>query len=347
MASILSLGRRAAEIVLAVLFLGSYALLEGNDAVVEFAAGGIQLRQEARISMEKERLKIGLGNVTVEYEFLNMADQDITTEVAFPIPPYEYNPSALQTGYPYFTDFRVWVDGQEVKYETEIRAKFKDTDYTDLLLGLGIDIETFGDSNPQAEVDNSQIAKLPKSAKENLMRLGLLDEIVSTDGTVETRENSPQWTVQKTYHWRQQFPAHKILKVRHEYSPSSGYYQLIVGAAPFQLEDLVKEACLDPALEKRLGAAGERMKAREGSIHAMGTQEVVKYILTTANTWRTPIKDFELIVERPQTPGQAKKFISFCWDGKVQRLDENHFVARETNFVPARELAVYYFQGEF
>jgi hypothetical protein len=334
MASILSLGRRATEILLAVLLLGSCALLQGNDAVVELAAGGIQLRQEARISMEKERLKISLDNVTVEYEFLNMADQDISTQVAFPIPPYEYDPSALQTRYPYFTDFRVWVDGQEVKYETEIRAKLNGTDYTDLLLGLGIDIETFGHSVADAQVDNSQIAQLPKSAKENLVRLGLIEEV----------DGYPLWSVHKTYHWRERFPAHKILNVRHEYGPVVGWYQLIVGAAPFQLNDLVKHACLDPSLEKRLSAAGDRMMSREGGIHAMGTQELVKYILTTANTWRTPIKDFELIVERP---GQGKKFISFCWDGKVQRLDENHFVARETNFIPARELNVYYLQGDF
>lgn len=320
---------------LAVILLGSCAFLQGNDAVVELAAGGIQLRQEARISMEKERLKISLDEVTVEYEFLNMADQEISIEVAFPIPPYEYDPSALQTRYPYFTDFRVWADGQEVKYETEIRAKLNATDYTDLLRGLGIDIETFGHSVADSDTDNSQISMLPKSAEENLIRLGLIDGA-----------GHPDWSVQKTYHWRQRFPAHKILNVRHEYAPVVGWYQLIVGADPAQLNGLVRDACIAPSLQKRLSAAGDRM-SREGSIHATGTKELVKYILTTANTWRTPIKDFELIVERPEAAGQGKKFISFCWDGKVQRLDENHFVARETNFIPARDLSVYYLSGDF
>jgi hypothetical protein len=125
-----------------------------------------------------------------------------------------------------------------------------------------------------------------------------------------------------------------------------GIYQLIVGADPSQLDDLVRDACIGPSLQKRLSAAGDRM-AREGSIHMVGTQELVKYILTTANTWRTPIKDFALIVERPETPSQGKKFISFCWDGKVQRLDDNHIVARETNFIPARDLSVYYLSGDF
>ena len=60
-----------------------------NDAAASTAAGGIQLRREARISMEKERLFISEKKITVEYEFLNETDQDITTEVAFPVPPYD------------------------------------------------------------------------------------------------------------------------------------------------------------------------------------------------------------------------------------------------------------------
>jgi hypothetical protein len=336
-ASILKLRRHAAEMLLAALLLGSCASLQANDAVVEFAAGGIQLRKEARISMEKERLKISLGNVTVEYEFLNMADQDITIEVAFPIPPYEYDPAALQSRYPYFNEFRVWVDGQEVKYETEIRAKLEDADYTDVLRGLDIDIETFGHSVADTVEDKSQIAMLPKSAKENLIRLGLIDE------------NGPRWSVHKTYYWRQRFPAHKILHVRHEYAPVVGLYQGITvgaGADPWVLDWLVKKTCLDPSLVKRLRAAADRM-ATEGSIHAVGAQQLVKYILTTANTWKTPIKDFELIVERPETPDQGKTYISFCWDGKVQRLDANHFVARASVFTPTQELTVYYLEGDF
>lgn len=340
MAPTLSLGKHAATVFLAVLLLGSCALLHGNDAVIEFAAGGIQLRQETRISMEKERLTISRERVTVEYEFLNLADQDITTEVAFPIPPYKYEFSALQTRYPYFTDFRVWADGQDVEYQTEVRAKLGDADFTDLLHGLDIDIETFGHSAAEAEVDNSEIRTLPKPSREKLARLGLIDET-----------ELPQWSVQKVYYWRQRFPAHKILNVRHEYGPNVGYYQIPPG--PSELEEFVKESCLDPSLEKRLSAVSNRM-FKEGSIHPLGLETVVKYILTTANTWRTPIKDFQLVVERPETTdfsspsAQAgKTFVSFCWDGEVQRLDKNHFLARRADFVPARELVVYYLQGDF
>jgi hypothetical protein len=46
----------------------------GNDSAASVAVGGIQLKREARISMEKERLTISSERVTVEYEFLNMFD---------------------------------------------------------------------------------------------------------------------------------------------------------------------------------------------------------------------------------------------------------------------------------
>ena len=63
----------------------------------------------------------------------------------------------------------------------------------------------------------------------------------------------------------------------------------------------------------------------------------VKYILTTANSWKTPIRDFELIVEKP-----AGQFVSFCWDGTVEKLSDTRFRAKASNFVPKRELLIYF-----
>ena len=87
------------------------------------AAGGIQLRQEARISMEKERLSISEKKVTVEYEFLNNTDKDVTTEIAFPVPPYDetYLDASFNKR---IDDFRVWVEGRETKFQTEVKATF-------------------------------------------------------------------------------------------------------------------------------------------------------------------------------------------------------------------------------
>jgi Domain of unknown function (DUF4424) len=83
--------------------------LHGDDGAASVAAGGIVLRKESRISMEKERLTVGARKVTVEFDFLNESDQDITTEVAFPIPPYDESPALGSERLPNFPDFRVWV----------------------------------------------------------------------------------------------------------------------------------------------------------------------------------------------------------------------------------------------
>jgi len=66
----------------------------------------------------------------------------------------------------------------------------------------------------------------------------------------------------------------------------------------------------------------------------------VDFILTTANTWKTPIEDFTLIVEKPDEPTSNVNFVSFCWDGPVTKIDDHHFAAHLTNFIPKKELRV-------
>jgi len=76
----------------------------------------------------------------------------------------------------------------------------------------------------------------------------------------------------------------------------------------------------------------------------------VDFILTTANTWKTPIEDFTLIVERPKpdkliatkasSRAPNETVVSFCWAGPIEKTDANHFEAHLTNFVPKKELRV-------
>jgi hypothetical protein len=312
---------------------------KGNDGAASTAAGGIQLKREARISMEKERLVISEQKITVEYEFLNETDRDITTEVAFPIPPYT---RSLDNDQPQAVDnFRIWIEGREIKYQTEARAMLGNVDYGDRLRQLGIDIVTLGHFEYPADQNatfSRDFDKLSKQQQDELRRLGLFDEAF------------PQWKVALTHHWQQTFPARKILHVRHEYKPVTG--DMITG-----LGDLISpqpetrhlanfaQWCIDPPLRKTL----------TGVIRKKGFSSVrwVDYILTTANTWRTPIKEFELVVERRNPdfiPGNdytaRHYFVSFCWDGPVAQPDPDHFVARATNFVPAKELSIAFFPGD-
>jgi hypothetical protein len=307
----------------------------GNDGAASTAAGGIQLKKEARISMEKERLFISEKTITVDYEFLNETDRDVSTEVAFPVPPYGYAGMFIGGDNPLPVEyFRVWVEGREVAYQSEVKAMRKGVDYSARLRELGVDVVSLGHfDDPGKEPFSRDFAKLSKQPQSELRRAGLFDEF-----------SFPRWTVMMTHHWQQTFPAHKILHVRHEYAP-------VVGGEGTVPDDLINKKaekrhlvtfaqwCINPPLQKTL----------EASMHRTESSFVkwADYILTTANTWKTPIKQFELVVERPKPDTSAKSYyVSFCWDGQILQPDPDHFVVRATNFVPKRELSIAFFPRE-
>ncbi len=70
----------------------------------------------------------------------------------------------------------------------------------------------------------------------------------------------------------------------------------------------------------------------------------VDFILTSANTWKTPIEDFTLIVERPHEKDTIADYVSFCWDGPVTKIDADHFEAHAVNFVPKKEIRIWFFE---
>ena len=145
------------------------------------------------------------------------------------------------------------------------------------------------------------------------------------------------------------FSAHKILHVRHEYKPVEG--EMItdptdLGSKPDtrHLANFAKW-CVDPPLRKTLTAVMQKQ--------GYSNVRWVDYILTTANTWKKPIKQFELVVERPKPdllpdrPDTSNHYyVSFCWDGPVLQPDPDHFVARATDFVPTKELSIGFFPGD-
>ncbi len=154
---------------------------------------------------------------------------------------------------------------------------------------------------------------------------------ITRDGTL--REAA--WKVEKRYHWTQTFPAHGTVHIRHEYTPVAGAQLvprnlLVPGAklAPddkYAVEDMTS-MCLSPGQMRALAGPADR------TIEA----QWVDFILTTANSWKRPIEDFTLIVERTD----PKDTVSFCWGGPVTKVDANHFQAHATNLVPGKELHI-------
>jgi hypothetical protein len=339
---------RDSRIIQAVVFLFLVRTAFGNDSAASTAMGGIRLRRESRVAMLKEKLTISTEKITVEYEFLNETDHDISTEVAFPIPAYAVTFSA--GGIRDFKDFKVWVDGHEVKYRTFAKAIVGKLDRTQMLKRQGVDIASLGhfsDSGPQPVSDDFN--KLPKTAQDSLVKAGLFNA---------DEDHFPQWTVEKTYSWHQTFPAHKILHVRHQYRPGTGFSMVETSELDqvtrnkeierirtrkitdkeyyVELGGILDSVCLDPKLGKTLIDNGNKpTKSDQGYVH----MQWVDYILTTANSWKTPIKEFELNVEDDRP-------VSFCWKGRVDQIDATHRRAIVKDFVPRKELHIAFFASQ-
>lgn len=255
---------------------------------------------------------------------MNEGAEPVTTEVAFPVPEYQYDPVTLE-GPMDLGGFKAWVDGVEIRVAKQVRALVGDVDHAPLLRELGIDIERHGgyepDELPGRPTD--QIHRLSRSAADRLIALGVL---AKDDPGVRW----PLWRVAITWHWRQTFRPGEVVRVRHAYTPAAGF-----SYSPEPVRDYLArlpDACADAALVRTLES--RRAAAPDSMVH--GTW--VRYVLTTANTWKTPIRDFELVVERP-----VDHTVSFCWDGKVQKTSPTTFAARRRDFVPEKELAVYFF----
>lgn len=72
--------------------------------------------------------------------------------------------------------------------------------------------------------------------------------------------------------------------------------------------------------------------------------EWIKYILTTANTWKTPIDDFILRIEPDKDKNSGKATdMKLCWDGPDLYNDKGEIKIHLKNFVPQKELTVLFF----
>ena len=318
------------------LFILSVNLSIANDTIVEIAPQGLQFKTEDNISIEKESLFISLKKIEVSYIFKNHSSKDITAEVAFPVPPYQIHGFIMgnHSHKPInFSDFKVEVNNTQTSYKKEIRALVNGRDYGALLQNLNISIEDFGKydfANPQKESD---ISRITKEDRRKLLELGILNG------------GEPHWTVEMKYHWTQTFPANSSVSIKHSYTPYfGGIYQVFQGWENELLGEIsggiAEESCLDQKTKK---AIEKKMIARvKGSNKAFNLYcDWVSYILTTANNWKKPINDFHLIIEKPENA-----ITSLCFDHKLIKTSPTRFEAYVKNFIPGKDLKVYFIYEE-
>jgi hypothetical protein len=340
----------AAGLALSVSVLG-----RADDSAASIAAGGLVPRREVRIVMAKEVLQISATQVIVDYDFRNDTAEDVTTEVAFPVPPYTYGPDNPAISDASFSDFKLSVDGKSVAYQTEAKATLNGKDVTAILTADKIDIPTYGHltetdgANPPTHTPD--IERLPKTEQQRLAQLGLFD---AADGW-------GLWTVQLQYHWKQTFPAHSTVHIEHQYTPVEGGELMQPATLQYVAQhkqpngdaDTVKYALEDMQRLQSLCPDPEFLSRLIGQIAAGGPgygqyahPRWIDFILTSANTWKQPIEDFTLIVERGNpVEDDTQVFVSFCspQDSPVKKLDANRFQVHLTNFVPTSDLRIGFF----
>jgi hypothetical protein len=322
-----------------------------DDSAAAIGAGGLVPRRETRIVMAKEVLKISPSAVQVDYDFRNDSDQDVTTEVAFPIPPYANGPEEWPANQASFSGFQLSVNNKPVVFQTEARAFLGGREITSILAADKIDIPNFGNYDWKKDVA-PEFSRLPKSEQNKLVKLGLFDP----------DEPWGNWKVHLQYHWTQAFPAHSTVHIHHEYTPVEGFEMMSRGAIrkalrqlPASTEpwdaaskwdvELLNSFCPDTsflhALEKSMASA-----QAQGEDSNYAHPHWVDFVLTSANTWKQPIEDFTLIVERGASyAGEDKSLVSFCspQHAEVKKLNESQFQVHVTNLIPTTELRIGFF----
>jgi hypothetical protein len=328
--------RKCTAFLLSMALLALPPFAHADDGAASIAEGGIVImKKEPRITMAKEVLQISDSKVIVDYDFRNNTDQDVATVVAFPIPTYNLALEQFDPAKQGFDDFRLWIDEKPAKFEIECRAYVKGRDETALLKSMKVDIGTFGHANSDHQYPDLQ--RLSIEQRRRLEGAGLLDK----------QDGSPMWEVRKKYYWAQIFPAYGAVHVRHAYSPVVGALNSIKygwgASGDVESAGELGTFCIEGGLRQAL----DKVVADK---HRNAWYEYVDFILTTANTWKTPIEDFTLVVERPHQKDDLADYVSFCWNGPVTKSDPDHFVATTRNFVPNKELRIGFFhvnEGDF
>lgn len=108
-----------------------------NDRAIKIDGDRIILEKFENITISSEKLYISPYKIEVNYIFENHTNNDITTMVAFPLPPAPVGPNsgigtsykgAGSVKYDNFADFKLWVDGKKVspQFHKEKIAATKD-----------------------------------------------------------------------------------------------------------------------------------------------------------------------------------------------------------------------------
>ncbi len=330
----MSLRMRNMKLIVAILTASLIwqANASANDSMAEVALGGLTLIETDAVSLDSEELYISRNEVRVDYRFTNTTDKDIEALVAFPLPEQKMadaDSDGYLRDYRAELDFSTRVDGIPVAFTVVEQALFKGVDISQRLKALGLALVGL----QEFEAFQATVAKLPETEKLALLREG----IIADEGTAGSPAYRSMWDLRTTVTRKQLFPAGKTLKVQHRYRP------LVGGSVGGSLMPNARGEEWGLMMQKRYCIEDSWYKAFDKAIKPRITEDNpvpytetwIGYVLKSGASWKGPIKDFRLVVDK----GEAENLVSFCAEG-VKKISDTQFEVRKKDFEPKEDLNV-------
>jgi hypothetical protein len=249
--------------------------------------------------------------------------------VAFPMPDRDLSQEG-ESDIAHVRDFVTTVEGRNVRTQVERKAMLAGRDHTALLTRLRIPVAPPTDyAGGRSDPIFIAFQRLNARDRQQLQRLGL---VRYEAGDQYFR---PQWTLKETYYWNQTFPAGREVRIRHRYKPGTGGSVGALLAYPEHRSGtegrrMIRDYCADQAF-----LAGADRLRREAGENGIPSERRFGYILRTGGNWRSPIRNFRLVVDK----GDPRNLVSFCGIG-VRRISPTRFEMRRTNWRPDYDLKV-------
>ena len=235
---------------------------------------------------------------------------------------------------PEIIDFSVLVNAKEIRFKRHMRAI--DSNGHDIMETLRKYRIPISSAYLRGFCEQPPMDLLP-GLKETLKDLRLLDS-----------KDRPDWYLQTTYTWDQEFQGNKTTAVEHSYTPSVGMYfidledfndrkNINVRSAhpitPLNLDNCTIDfSQLDTFLKNWKKKNEEKNKDESNS----KVLYEIQYVLKTGANWKGPIANFELII----TPENADDLVILEGKYPIKRSKNGDYVIQLKNFTPQHNLRI-------
>lgn len=288
-----------------------------NDSTGYVGTGGIQYLKNAQIAMQSEDLFISKKLIKVDYVYKNLSKNDITETVLFPLPRIDnFFEADFAHTEALLKSFKIIVDGQHIKPTMHVRTFIQRDDKSPLIdsteafqqCGFSqVDmLNPWARNNDDYEYYQDKLRQCKQPQIQKILAGFNKDHVIP-------------WSSQVIYSWKQTFKANSVTKIYHAYKP------LVGGSVALYPDEYNQQFCMDKSFKQGL----KKASAEHSPFSALS------YILSTGANWAKPIEKFKLTVERDHN-----ELVSFCWNGKVEKISPTQFQMVKHNFIPAQDLDI-------